>query len=626
MTGAATKPPALSFPPQTIGDLLRRVFPRGTRHVALPLPPDQDLKAVPIYPPDVFAAAALLVDAAGLYHHLRPADLKSQIIAYCRSGVCSRSERDQEARRAFDVQGTPALLGKRWRSIRARRDHYGEDGDGNQAFGPAQDLWDVLVEHPGLPLTAPDKEQMTEWQKAAVVLMVMADEASEGVGYPSAVTPDNWPVWFRLRETGHRPTSEPIDSHAPLHRRFTGEVLPTQCTMADPAFVCVQPKARTAMIGATLRTMSHNLAILPGESVLRTLCFPPVPLEVTRDGRRSNSRTESDPLNILLVPYPYGIENQDFDPRPNAAGDDPTGNPPMRWGQFGLDQSWLQTEVKERDIGRMTEDLIRAAEKRLGPVHGVIFPELALDWSSYRDLVQTISRNFPNVEFLIAGSSEDCNGEHANFALMTQFIQTDGERRALTYSRRKHHRWALNETQIATYRLGAVLDPHTCWWEDIMIGPRAIGMMPLRRGSMISVMICEDLARGEPVHGALQSMGPNLIFALLMDGPQITERWPGRAATIFADDPGSSVLTLSSRALIARSNVTRAADRQSWSVALWKDDTGLTVPMACPPDQDAVLVTLAARAACESTLDGRLNSDAWAWRYHAHDTIALVGK
>jgi hypothetical protein len=587
----------------------------------------ESLRRVPIDPTDVFAAAALLVDAAGLYHHLPAADLKAQIITYCRSGICSRRDVNDRSRQTFDEAGTPALLGRRWRSISARAEHYGEAEEPlSTAFGPAEDLWAVLFEHLGEPLTSP-AGGLSEWQKAAAVLMIMADEASEGIGYPNKADPDNWVMLFRNCAETTRERTEPINKNAPLHRRFTHRIRSSLCKTVDPAFVCVQPKARTAMIGATLRTMSHNLALLPGDSVLRTHCFPAV-LPTSQSGRTETARTEVDSLNILLVPFPYDIGNRDFEALANAAGEDHAGNSPVRWGQFRLTQSWLKPAVERHDIVRMTEDLIQTAERKHGPVHGVIFPELALDWGLYSKLVDAIAQECRNVEFLISGSSNDCSGsmqKPANFALMTQFFQiNEKERHRLNYSRRKHHRWALNETQVATYRLGAVLDPHTSWWEDIDIGSRAIGMMPLRGGSMFSVMICEDLARGEPVHGALQSMGPNLIFALLMDGPQIPERWPGRAATIFADDPGSSVLTLTSRALIARSNTGRAENRQNWSVALWKDDTGLTVPMACPTDQDAVLVTLAARAACESTLDGRLNSDAWTWRYHAHETISLV--
>ena len=72
-------------------------------------------------------------------------------------------------------------------------------------------------------------------------------------------------------------------------------------------------------------------------------------------------------------------------------------------------------------------------------------------------------------------------------------------------------------------------------------------MTTFRRKSIFSALICEDLARSEPCHSAVRSVGPNLVFVLLMDGPQIASRWSARYATSLADDPGSAVLTLTSR-------------------------------------------------------------------------------
>lgn len=39
-----------------------------------------------------------------------------------------------------------------------------------------------------------------------------------------------------------------------------------------------------------------------------------------------------------------------------------------------------------------------------------------------------------------------------------------------------------------------------------------------------------------PVAGLLRSVSPNLIVALLMDGPQPKKRWPNRYASVLADD------------------------------------------------------------------------------------------
>ena len=42
----------------------------------------------------------------------------------------------------------------------------------------------------------------------------------------------------------------------------------------------------------------------------------------------------------------------------------------------------------------------------------------------------------------------------------------------------------------------------------------------------------------------MHAIGPNLVFTLLMNGPQLKTRWPARYAKILADDPGSSVLSI----------------------------------------------------------------------------------
>jgi hypothetical protein len=118
-------------------------------------------------------------------------------------------------------------------------------------------------------------------------------------------------------------------------------------------------------------------------------------------------------------------------------------------------------------------------------------------------------------------------------------------------------------------------------------------------------------------------VGPNLVFVLLMDGPQLSSRWSARYATILADDPGSAVLTLTSLGLMERTN-SAGHYPPCRRIALWKDDTGHTVQIDCPTNAQAVLVTLAGKSAEESTLDGRPNSDTQAWRYHGHQPIRLA--
>lgn len=67
------------------------------------------------------------------------------------------------------------------------------------------------------------------------------------------------------------------------------------------------------------------------------------------------------------------------------------------------------------------------------------------------------------------------------------------------------------------------------------------------------MLVCEDLARQDPAADLIRAVGPNLLIALLMDGPQLSGRWPARYASVLAEDPGTSVLTLTSLGMAERS-------------------------------------------------------------------------
>jgi hypothetical protein len=119
------------------------------------------------------------------------------------------------------------------------------------------------------------------------------------------------------------------------------------------------------------------------------------------------------------------------------------------------------------------------------------------------------------------------------------------------------------------------------------------------------VLICEDLARQEPVSELVRSVGPNLVIALLMDGPQLDFRWPARYATVLADDPGCSVLTVTSLGM-ARMSRSESGASGSRVVAMWKDDKdGRQVPIELPQGADAIVLSLARETKEEWTADGR---------------------
>ena len=133
----------------------------------------------------------------------------------------------------------------------------------------------------------------------------------------------------------------------------------------------------------------------------------------------------------------------------------------------------------------------------------------------------------------------------------------------------KHHRWCLDSSQINQYQLGFALHPGRRWWEDIAVQPRQLLFVTANDWLTLCPLVCEDLARVEPISKVIRNVGPTLLVALLQDGPQLGSRWPARYATVLAEDPGSSVLTLTSLGMCARS--VGGGDEPSRTVALWKD-------------------------------------------------------
>ena len=96
-----------------------------------------------------------------------------------------------------------------------------------------------------------------------------------------------------------------------------------------------------------------------------------------------------------------------------------------------------------------------------------------------------------------------------------------------------------------------------------------------------------------------------LVIALLMDGPQLASRWPARYATVLADDPGSSVLTLTS---VGMAELSRPPNVQATSraVALWKDaKSGEAVSIELPPSMEGVILSLSRKLVMEYAADGR---------------------
>lgn len=614
----------------TIGDALRTLFRNSTRR--RPIPPQSSsetidalaemevgIESAPLFPTDVFGAAAYLLERSGAYSYIVAdfSTLGEDPIKCCYSKNIFASTRT-----AIDKY---SRLGRQWR-------------DDPEAQDDIQKIWSDLLSFESEPLTKKleEDEVAPQWWSCAHALLIAADEASADIGYflqrsdVKASAPDWANPYYRAYldkvTSRFKIKSSTTDQEDPNHIGEHGPIS-SIAMVIDPFVARVLPKGRTPALGCTMRTLSHNLALLPGlgqgNAYWQQSATPP--------------KEDEQPLNLLLIPFPYRIWPRSFIGEVNR---DPVmisnGNVSRRmesWGRFEVKQDWLN-EPKADSLrkGYLIDfflKIVEEAQKDCGQIHGIILPEFALDWSTYNQLAICLRDRFPGIEFLVSGTSEDCKPSKGNYVVSTifsdKFDQFGNKSRAsVTRSRKKHHRWRLDSEQIRTYNLASSLDPFVTWWECLEIREREMNFTQFRRSSSFTTMICEDLARSDPAHGYLRALGPNLVFVLLMDGPQIPTRWPARYATTIADDPGSSVLTLTSYGLVERSNFNRS--NPSHSIGLWRDDTGRTIELHCPKGNHGVLLTLSGKQADEITLDARPNDDSRAWQYHGHRVIRIPDK
>jgi len=231
----------------------------------------------------------------------------------------------------------------------------------------------------------------------------------------------------------------------------------------------------------------------------------------------------------------------------------------------------------------------------------VIFPELALDPPTFA----AVKRVVPSGSFLLAGVAVPTGARGAYPTNEAWLRLADARHSAETLKQEKHHKWCIDAGQIRQYHLGAALraDPRVRYWERMRVGPRSLSFAHIRPRLTLCHLICEDLARVEPVAEVVRAVGPNLVVALLLDGPQLERRWPGRYASIFADDPGSSVLTLSCFGMVRRSR--GREDAESTVVALWKDSLTGTREIALGSGNHGLVLSLSTNCVEEFTYDGR---------------------
>jgi hypothetical protein len=460
-------------------------------------------------------------------------------------------------------------------------------------------LWSELIAKFANAPIADRADAALDWKKIVFQLLAIADQACAGIGFPpkprepdleaTSSTQENRTDIQYLVLVDYRAWAEKqAASRTPV---IGGDLLPylphSLCIRVPPAVLCVQPKASTPAVGCTMRSLTHHLALLPSVA------------NVSTQWHIAHKPDEDlEAFNLLVVPFPFSIPGKSFR---CDQGSFP-GAPKQR--TFTIDPGVWVRAATPQDFAEFLLTLIDAADPELEPVHAVVLPEMALKLD-FADAVAEILRARSKLDLFVTGVISGPEAKARNSAAIYRF----GNGRLLQKSfQSKHHRWGLNESQIRRYHIGHVLDPHCRWWEQIDVSYRGCHAMLFRPRATLSVLICEDLARYDPVLTVMNAIGPNLVIALLMDGPQLEHRWPGRYATVLAEDPGSAVLTVTSLGMVARSMM--PGDAQSREIALWKEPNGKARSLKLPHGDHALLLTLTSRLVEQFTLDMRSDGTA----------------
>lgn len=411
--------------------------------------------------------------------------------------------------------------------------------------------------------------------RALLELAALADEASAGVGLTLSATDDK-----QIRSFYGR-------ARRRLRPGINGSSL---CIEIDKSRARVLPKQHSPSKGLTIRSLSHHLALCCADEI----CPFWESVITYSDSKES--------MNLLIVPWPEEVKPIQFGPVSGRLQG--MKNMPDHFGFFSYRPHARREQAPEAIAKRLQRfvyrvvSLYRVARASVGRVDGLIFPELSLSPTEFDAL-----RNHEALSgcFLIAGISTDSQ-ENSPFGSNCVYFDIPGHKRL---EQSKHHRWKLDGSQIKQYGLGSRLNPEREWWEHIDLNNRKLNFVSMLPWLVMSTVICEDLARPDPVGDLIRSVGPNLVVALLMDGPQIKERWPARYAATLAEDPGSSVLSLTSIGMSRLSRPSSGPDR-SRVIGLWKDAESPTpTEIELPNGFDAVIVSLSVRWKAEWTADGR---------------------
>lgn len=444
-----------------------------------------------------------------------------------------------------DWGGAVRLAARAWRDASGAR--------GCQPPALVSRCWDTLTRDRHMPLAKVRTGEAWELTSALLTLHAIADEACADVTAPPS-------------------TQASFEARAWALLQADGSLSRLSATR-----VRVVPKTQLSARGITIRSLSRYVALCYESVDVRWRSVDPRPPVARRD------------YNMVLVPWPLEVHAHSFRPAATTLVDE------MDVERFGF----FEYEPGAAPGSAFVSSLLAAAAAAGRQVDVVIFPEAAVRPDVITGVEETLARH--GASFLIAGVSEPPSPPRFGRNYLHFGVRATGG--WSHYEQDKHHRWCLDERQIRQYHLTRRLHPKRLWWEAIEIRERMLHIVDVGAGVTTAPLVCEDLARLDEVADLVRRIGPSLVIAVLLDGPQLASRWPTRYASVVADDPGSAVLTLTSFGMATRSRP--RGTRRSRVIAHWNDPTDGVREIELAPRASAVLVTASVESSTLWTADGR---------------------
>jgi hypothetical protein len=446
-------------------------------------------------------------------------------------------------------------------------------------------------------------------------------QVEQGDAAPPGLVAEEWSV---LREASAMPFAQLVNGSA----WRVCEALLTLHAIADEAcaglFValdrsdgeaCVyraRGRELLARTGSLARTHPHLLRVLPKirtpptgrASFSRYACVQGPGFDTSwhkLPARHPGTDPQAEHAEMLVLPWPMRVRASDFRARP--------GSVQRLWKEpYGF-FDFSPTERLDLDL---VDRVLVAALDEVDSIDIVVMPELALEEDEIAPLEALL--DYHGVIYLQAGirghgaKPEDMGSNWMHIGISPRLEKRgpmpDASADAAWFHIRqnKHHRWSLDAPQIRQYNLGGALHPDIRWWEAMDVPPRSIQFVQVGEEVTIVSLICEDLAQDD-VAQIVRAVGPTIVVAVLLDGPQLPSRWGARYASVLADDPGSGVLTLTSLGMAQRARP--PGHERSRVIALWKDSASGSREISLDPGAHGVILTLCGERTTRRSADGR---------------------